>query len=94
MKKEMDLVDVFKALLDGSFIVERIPSVLGRVKYNVMDPTTTNSSAKCIGHVTERQHHDLFSKGIIRLCGVQVRGKACSICYYYALAEVGQNENP
>lgn len=65
MAKAMNIVDVFKALLNGSYIVEKCNLVTGKSQYKVMLPAFENQPHKCAGHITEKQFSELRNKGVI-----------------------------
>lgn len=93
MAKTMDIVDAFKALLDGGCILQKFPPVSGKIEYKVLIPTIPNCAMKCIGHITEKQYDELYKKNIISLDIEQARGKVGNLRYYWFLVREDQHEN-
>ena len=85
MAKAMNIVDVFKALLDGSIIVEKCRLITGKSQYKVMLPTFENQPHKCAGHITEKQFCALRNKGVIYYSGTSSKDKNGYVYGYFYL---------
>ncbi len=66
MARAMNIVDVFKVLLEGGHIIWKCPAVMSQSEHKVMVPGEYEDEPdKCVGYITDKQFNELHKKGIL-----------------------------
>lgn len=65
MANAMNIVDVFKVLLDGGKIIRKVSAISGETEYNVMTADDAGQPDFYLGHISEEQFKELRYKGIL-----------------------------
>ncbi len=91
MAKAMNIMDVFRILLDGGHIVRKSPAVQGRSEYKVMTVSDDGQPDHCFGHITEKQFEELRHAGILDYADRTRTDKYGNLYTWFCLAAKGRD---
>ena len=85
MSQQMDIIDVFRVLLDGGCVCKKV-KVQGAAEYKVMlAGKIKGMRGDVVGHISEKRFETLMEKDVLKSTYETIPNKYGNVSYFYML---------